>query len=395
MLYSYSSFSKLFEYKIEKEVELKFSDRFSGYIKKLEPEYSEDIISLKDSKGLYPYTYIDIDEENPKLITFLNNKDSEIEDPWNSNKRQKMKIGKFFSTILPQKPAHEIEKYVNNFSSIVNSSSKFSDFEIVDDEDLVHWYHCNNYDSEGGTIGSSCMRSAEYLEFYEKNPDTVKLLILFNEEHDKIKGRALLWKLFQPEGKTFMDRVYTIDPSDVGLFIEYAKENGYIYKNVYKGSELIDKDGNSYNKLIAKMDSSEDYSSYPYLDTLYYYDSNKGFISNSSSINYDLELQGTDGHASEGDTEHIVDQIEDMSLDEIASVYGIQPILNYIEYKTKFLEEFIDGDVDYYYYDGAQMDFYESKSGVLLNLLHIDYLVRFSFHTTSLAGLILVFFHQV
>ena len=62
-----------------------------------------------------------------------------------------------------------------------------------------------------------------------QSPEVCTLVIYKSDDDtDKILGRALLWKL--RDGKRFMDRIYTANDSDVQLFKDYAKENGWYTK---------------------------------------------------------------------------------------------------------------------------------------------------------------------
>jgi hypothetical protein len=95
-------------------------------------------------------------------------------------------------------------------------------FDLVEGDDIEHWYWYENYKENSGTLGSSCMAQKRNLfSIYTQNQDVCKMLIL--KEDDKIIGRALVWKLASIkhmrkdiEGvEYFMDRQYTIKDSDV------------------------------------------------------------------------------------------------------------------------------------------------------------------------------------
>lgn len=67
----------------------------------------------------------------------------------------------------------------------------FGDFDIVEGEDIIHWYN-GNYNEYGATLSNSCMRYDECGEYLRVYADTCKMLVLFNKERDLICGRALL-----------------------------------------------------------------------------------------------------------------------------------------------------------------------------------------------------------
>ena len=115
-------------------------------------------------------------------------------------------------------------------------NDRFQYFETITGDDIAYWYNYSNYKERSGTLGSSCMSNVEdyYFDIYTSNPDTCSLVILKSQEDDsKIVGRALLWTL--TSGKKFMDRIYTIKDSDVQLFRDWAKENGW-YSKYYNNS---------------------------------------------------------------------------------------------------------------------------------------------------------------
>jgi hypothetical protein len=147
----------------------------------------------------------------------------------------------------------------------------FSRFEIVEGEQLVFWYHRKNYESESGSLGTSCQAvgRADWLEIYSDNPDTVKLLILKSFDNpDKIVGRALLWYL--EDGKILMDYTYVSKESDKNVFKELAKSRGYIIKEDNYNDTFV-----AYTKI-----KIEGYESYPSVDTMRYWNRNTGKISN-------------------------------------------------------------------------------------------------------------------
>jgi hypothetical protein len=105
-------------------------------------------------------------------------------------------------------------------------------FSIVKGEDIVKYYHVNNYFKSSGDLGSSCMRNdsnQHQIEFYAKN-NNVSLIVMKPEGTDAIIGRALLWTTV--DGTRVMDRIYTTDSKLVSLFHRYAAENNFL--NIYE-----------------------------------------------------------------------------------------------------------------------------------------------------------------
>jgi len=122
------------------------------------------------------------------------------------------------------------------------------------------------------------------------------MLILHPEDvRDKIIGRALVWKLDEPEGRYFMDRIYTANDSDEYMFIEYAKRKGWLYKS----SQSI---GHDINTIDPKNDKSDTikmvvnlkpngYDYYPYLDTMRFYNPYTGMLTNSYKFAYEYNTK--------------------------------------------------------------------------------------------------------
>ena len=192
----------------------------------------------------------------------------------------------------------DIEAFVNLYKATLDKmNDKFSLFEVVDGDDIYHWYQRENYFEKKGQLGGSCMGSAResWLEIYTANPNQVKLIIMKSEDDDSmIVGRALLWSL--RDGKRFMDRVYTINDSDIQLFREYAKENGW-YAKYHNGStsnsQSIAPEGGIVNLDLTVILDQKDYEHFPYLDTLKHFTPGSGRLNNQNG-EYLLEDTGGD-----------------------------------------------------------------------------------------------------
>ena len=193
----------------------------------------------------------------------------------------------------------DFEVFVNLYKATIDKmNDKFSYIEVVRGGDIAHWYQAENYFQRSGTLGSSCMAGApdSWLELYTANPEVGLVIYKSIDDSDKIIGRALLWKL--KDGKEFLDRVYTINDSDVQLFRDYAKENGW-YSKYYNSSSNDNKayapDGSTVtlDLIVNLTDASMD--NFPYLDTLKYFSSVRKTISYEDTGNcYFLEDTGGD-----------------------------------------------------------------------------------------------------
>jgi hypothetical protein len=212
--------------------------------------------------------------------------------------RNSIALGKFVNKLFPGKyNDREREEFVNKFKAVID---KGEEFELVEGEDINHWYWYENYLENKGTLGSSCMREKRGLfGIYTENPEVCKLLIL--KDGDKIVGRALVWKLnsIKKSGRIvegpewFMDRQYTILESDVEKFRTYAKERGWVYKsnNNHHSFERVIYNGEEFNAELKVEVKAKDYRRYPYMDTFRRFDTDTGFLYNDDERSSDYAGQ--------------------------------------------------------------------------------------------------------
>lgn len=247
----------------------------------------------------------------PGGITVVNEAKVRYQDvtnlPFTMN-RQKIRVGRGIRGILGSAKVTfsdaQIEEFVNKYKSEIDKMNDiFGKFKLVKGDDIKHWYDESNYQHSGvriGTLGSSCMRydsCQKYFDIYTKNPDVCSLLILKTDDGEKIKARALIWQLSKPSGITFMDRVYTHADSDFDLFRQYAEEKGWYrrptndfnktYKMLNPEGELVDM---GHLSVIIKKG---EYSYYPYIDTLNYF--NPSGLLTTNKLDGEFELGDTDG----------------------------------------------------------------------------------------------------
>ena len=192
----------------------------------------------------------------------------------------------------------DIEEFVNLYKAAIDKfNDKFSYFEVATGSDIAHWYNNRNYFIRSGTLGSSCMAGApaSWLEIYTENPEQVGLIIYKSpEDTDKIIGRALLWTL--NDGKKYVDRIYTVNDSDVQLFRDYAKESGWYTKyhnSSTSNSQAIAPDGSTVSLDLTVTLRQKHYDNFPYLDTLKYFTPGSGVLNNQRG-DYVLEDTGGD-----------------------------------------------------------------------------------------------------
>jgi hypothetical protein len=202
--------------------------------------------------------------------------------------RNEVGLGRFVNKLFPGKyNSKEVEEFVNSFKASLEKAGEH--FELVEGEDIEHWYWYENYKEKSGTLGSSCMSQKRNLfGIYTQNQDVCKLLIL--KEDDKIIGRALIWKLASikhmrkdVEGvEYFMDRQYTIKDSDVQKFRNYANEQGWCYKtyNNHHSYSTVTINEEVKNVDMTVQVKDKDYNRYPYMDTFRRYDVSNGILHN-------------------------------------------------------------------------------------------------------------------
>jgi len=213
--------------------------------------------------------------------------------------RNEVGLGRFVNKLFPGKyNSKQVEEFVNSFKASLEKAGEY--FDLVEGVDIDFWYNSNNYKSDAGTLGSSCMaKKKNIFGIYTQNQDVCKMLIL--KEDDKIIGRALVWKLesIRSLGKPvegveyFMDRQYTIKESDVQKFRNYAKEQGWCYKsyNNHHSYSTVNIDGEDRNVGMTIKVKDKDYNRYPYMDTFKRYDVNNGILHNDDEQDSDYEGQ--------------------------------------------------------------------------------------------------------
>ena len=148
--------------------------------------------------------------------------------------RVNSKIGSTLNKIFKDVKPSEIEDFVNSYKSFYYNEMK--SMKVVNGENVRRLYYGGKHHSSSGPLGISCMRHdrcQNYFKLYTHNKEIFSLLVLMSDE-GLVKARALLWNLGKENGLDndfkFMDRVYYSEDSQIPLFIKWAKENGYNYK---------------------------------------------------------------------------------------------------------------------------------------------------------------------
>jgi len=247
---------------------------------------------------------------NKDSLSVLEPNDSHI---WNTS-RNPIRVGRLVRPLLRAAGVsvtdQELEEFVNQWKATYDfASNALNQFDIVQGDDIKKWYWYENYQEGGGSMNNSCMShvSSELMDIYAKNPQ-VSLVILYSDKGEmvgdkyvskKIKGRAILWDCTILGGnEKFMDRIYTVQDSDVELFKQFAQKNKWYYKEA-QTMEPNEKITRGQSPVKAEITAELDYVDldfYPYCDTLCYLYPRFKIISNVYDQNRDVRvLRTTDG----------------------------------------------------------------------------------------------------
>lgn len=254
----------------------------------------EEWLSSEDIKQ----DFFNVTDANDKLSFIQSNRVSS--EPYTSSGRGELKVGRALKYICD---LYEIKVTDKNIEDLVNKYKSASEngpkFKFLIGNDIIKGYDSNNYSSERGSLGDSCMNDeSSYFDIYTDNKKNVRLLILEDENGD-ITGRALVWKLnMSPcDAEYFMDRVYSNWDHQVDTFKEYANSNGWMYKKRmsygnYESVQFIYKGKDVFGEIRVKLEG--DFYEYPFIDTLSFLSRNKDELSNIPSKRCYI-LHDTDG----------------------------------------------------------------------------------------------------
>lgn len=220
-----------------------------------------------------------------------------------NDKRIKSKVGRminkiFSSELLEQTYGSDFNTDIEMFTGLLKgvlSDDDESDFVYAEKNDIMYWYHEDQYNGDAqdgsGSLGESCMRHDEtnsYMEIYESSNTSCKLL-LYKDSYGSVQGRALVWNVGSVQ---YMDRIYYTCHSDIDKFKAYAVKNGIIHKTAQSYSNKVswvvggkDKD----IPLIVHADDFANYSRFPYIDTFTYgfEIDDKSYLTNSREYAYE------------------------------------------------------------------------------------------------------------
>ncbi len=258
------------------------------------------------------FNTLGISDKNDELFFLSDIKTQKIfndgGDPFGKNK-QAMKIGRVARAILSKNNIvvndKEIEDFVNDYKAqfdiVKNKDKKVELIKLVEGDDIKFWYSEHKYQDEGlyGTeLGQSCMRydkCQRYFDIYTMNNRQCKLLIYLNENNE-LKARALFWKLSHPENSYYLDRIYSIYGYDKMVLANWICENApgeepiIFYDKCPRHDRVSTR---SISSAYIHLDNGGSFDYYPYMDTFKYYSPDND--SKLSADEGDLELESTDG----------------------------------------------------------------------------------------------------
>jgi len=259
---------------IEREIEVGAS--LEKKLNNVNKPYADKLLRFLKSNEISDKTSIyaiDYSENDNKTLTAYYKEDGK-------DKSRNYKVGKLLVSLginLSEFKGYEIEDLISHLKK-----GTTDDFRLVDGEEILWAYHCENYD-EGETMGS-CMRYAEaqkFLEIYTSNPDSVKCLVLINPKNNKVRGRALIWHTDADE--FFMDTIYLTNNEYRNLFNQYAEEHGY----------------KTYTYSTVTLDNVE-FEHYPYMDTFKYLNmDDKTLMTEYDDEESTVKLEDTQGNTQE------------------------------------------------------------------------------------------------
>ena len=346
------------------ELPFVLSDDLKKLLKTINHPIATKLLEIDKERTDKKVTMVDLDEKDYNKITLLNSNkaydnlfnqfkknNSEVEDgkventlktinlknrdlkeyEWWTKNRATVKLGSFIGKVFPNEykqggnPGQDIESFVQSVIAKRNFlDNPVDNFKIVKGDDIIKYYNYKMNDtsdidgaSVGGPLAGSCMRNdscADYVNFYAQNKD-VSMLVLFSDNDnrkEKIVGRAILWELSSPSGRTFMDRIYYRYESDMAAFKQYAEKNGWLYKNSQNMSyseRIVDsKTGESNYMNLKTLSTFEQTQYYPYMDTMKWFYIDQGYLTNDEDIIdgeevYFLESTGG-GYQDAGEEDH-------------------------------------------------------------------------------------------
>jgi hypothetical protein len=251
-------------------------------------------MNLKIKTPFMTNSYFDVTDTNDTVSYLPVDKYRRLEgadDPYKSRLRQVVKVGKFLRMLNKAFTDRDVELLVNSYKASYDICiSGLSDkLRLVSGEDVRYWYCEDQYVKGGGDLNASCMRyknKGPEMQMFVDNPDVTQMLIL-TDEKNKLLGRALVWRLAEPPGATYMDYTYTRHDKDKELFTMYAEQHGWLsgdlaYRRGGRGGGLP-------KTMICALNTRKKYqmgkNALDHFDTLTTFNTKENYLTNDYNAN--------------------------------------------------------------------------------------------------------------
>lgn len=211
------------------------------------------------------------------------NTQTKVKEVWNYKKRYHTSVGKIVRRLFGDTYSdREITAFAEAYATLITVSNPLYDFSIIEGDAIKDAYYYENYASQSGSLGNSCMRHRQcqqYFDIYTKFPDKVKMAVL--KKGSKIAARSIMWKI---DDKFMFDRIYFTNNETHNLLKNTLEAAGY--STIYCAGKFFSMD----------IDLSQ-VTRFPYLDTLYVYDVENKKLTNGPVEGARYELRTTSGDA--------------------------------------------------------------------------------------------------
>jgi hypothetical protein len=323
---------------IKKEnYKLLLSREFRDILRRIDDKISAKILHLHDNPDFgFNFSFIDVTDKEDFISYSPSKKFIELETNGENPKviwkisRNEQRIGRLVSKLTGEDP-NTIEKFVNSYKAEFKYLNNLDDFRIISGNEISKYYSGKSYSDGSGPLNKSCMRHdhcGSFFKMYEDNPEKIKMVLLLDrKDRGKILGRALLWKVDEPEIEV-LDRIYTVNDSDLNLFIKLANKNGWVYKKSQKFDEtyFIDLDGKTNIPKCKIYLNDHVYKQFPYLDTFLFYDVKEKYLTNDmdeyKTNKHIVRLRATDGRE-QGNENYVYDIYNDDTVHIEETVYCV------------------------------------------------------------------------
>lgn len=211
---------------------------------------------------------------------------------WSRENRQTGKPGRIIKKLMK---FDYKEKDIEIFNNLLKANMiSAGNFKLVEGSDITKYYHRDTYYKESGTLGNSCMRYDECSSYFSVYEDHAKMLVCF--KNNLVMGRAIVWEV---NGNTYLDRIYTCEDYLEEQFLIYAKEHGWYTRDcnglLHSGDNQVWISPNGercYENVTIQL--TKHYDAMPYVDSFRYYNPNDNTI-NTCCDRGCISLDSTDG----------------------------------------------------------------------------------------------------